>query len=251
MKSRYVRWLVAFVVTLAILWTGCGSNAGDVKDAVDAAQGGEASAAQPAEPASEDTPAEPAEQPAEPAPEQPAEPEQPIEPAPEQPTATPDETDGDSNTQTLIVILIIVGLALGVIAIVASTRSRSGRRAQTGATAMSSSRQLLGDVQWIHDQLSLELLASPGPQAVQRWQTQRSRVDATAIGCQQEAARGGGQPWQELAGSVSSLASALDTALSLGSDPGADPNMVCEAVDIANQRRGEMMRIAQIASQTA
>lgn len=84
-----------------------------------------------------------------------------------------------------------------------------------------------------------------------RWASERQRVDNIAISCQQQAADGGGQAWRQLAGAVSSLAGSLDTALRLRAEPGSDPDLVRDAIALVSQRRGEMMRDAQLAAQTS
>jgi hypothetical protein len=122
---------------------------------------------------------------------------------------------------------------------------------QAAPAAPSPKRQLLGNLQWLHDQLSLELLTGSAEQASQRWATERSRTDNMAIQAQQIAAAGGGAVWQQLASSVSGLSASLDTAINLRADDQADPTIVREAVSVVNRKRSAMLQGINNAAMTA
>ncbi|MFV1991645.1 MAG: hypothetical protein ACC652_12995 [Acidimicrobiales bacterium] len=186
-------------------------------------------------------------------------PEATIEPPPDStPDSTPEEPtdDGDGNEKLLVALLIGAGL-VGIVAIIASLMGRS-KTAPAPATAPrqapaqpSPKRQLLGNIQWLHDQLSLELLTGSAEQAAQRWGTERGRADNMAIQAQQVAAGGGGAIWQQLAGSISALSASLDTAINLRSDDDADPALVREAVAVVNRKRSNMLPLIGTAAQGA
>ncbi|MFV1990629.1 MAG: hypothetical protein ACC652_07795 [Acidimicrobiales bacterium] len=169
--------------------------------------------------------------------------------APEEPV-----DDGDSDSKILIALLIGAAL-VGVVAIVASLMGRDKTVApapQAAPTAPSPKRQLLGNVQWLHDQLSLELLTGSAEQAAQRWSSERVRVDNMAIQAQQIAAEGADTvTWQQLAGSISGLSSSLNTAIGLRSDEEADPTLVREAVEVVNRKRRGLLPLINAAAQGA
>ncbi|MDH3752547.1 MAG: hypothetical protein OEU32_01645, partial [Acidimicrobiia bacterium] len=161
--------------------------------------------------------------------------------------------DADDNASTVLVAVLIVAFVVVLIVAfsLAGRRSKPTTAATRPVSTISPRRQLLGNVQWLHDQLSLELLSAPGEAAAQRWLTERPRVDSMAIACQQTAAAGGGPEWQQLAARISGVARSLDTAIALRADPAADPTLVHEAIDAVNRNRANLMRSAQTANQSA
>jgi hypothetical protein len=168
-----------------------------------------------------------------------------------------DETDDGDGNEKLLIALLIGGALVGGVALIASLLSRGGNSAPAAPAAAapvapappSPKRQLLGNIQWLHDQLSLELLTGSADQASQRWASERGRTDNMSIQAQQIAAGGGGAAWQQLASSVSGLSAALDTAINLRADDQADPTIVSESVAVVNRKRSDLLRSIGSASQ--
>jgi hypothetical protein len=154
-------------------------------------------------------------------------------------TDAPDGSEeGDDGLNWLALVLV-----LGAFGFLAALFARAGRRRATPAPTVDPRAQMLSTAQWIHDQLSLELLALSPADAQQRWAAERDRftqlmidVRATAPGRRSPAA------WEQLAQSVAALQSSLDTAVRVRGADQPDPDLVREAVTLANGRRAELQQ---------
>lgn len=182
-----------------------------------------------------------------------APPDEPTEPAPVEPVATtPIEIVGppveDDGTDWMPIILIGFGIVL-LIAVIAALASRSSRKPASPASpghqqpASTAQINLLTTAQWIHDQLSLELLGAEPVAAQQRWLTERSRVDDVVIGCQQQFASHHGSGWQQLGQQLATLAAAIDTNVHLRVQPGADASLVSESNAVVNRQRATLLQM--------
>lgn len=141
------------------------------------------------------------------------------------------------------VVLIIGGIII-VLALLASLFGRSKRR--TPPLAESPQANLLSTSQWIHDQLTLELLAAPPTAALQRWATERSRLDNVAIGAQQQFSEGKDANWQPLAQTMSTLASALDTDLQLRAQDPPNAQLINESTAVVNNQRAALAQLIAV-----
>ncbi|MCB0966540.1 MAG: hypothetical protein R2705_21010 [Ilumatobacteraceae bacterium] len=161
-------------------------------------------------------------------------------PAPE-PTASPDDgtTDDGDNSELWLVLLGI--LAVGAIfAVILASRRSSADATPYSTTTVDRRTELIATAAWIHDQLTLEILAMPPAEAQQRWFVERSRIDQLAIDGRTMAASGYREMWDQLAIILGQLTTSIDTALRVGTMQGADPNLVAEAVNNAHGRRAEL-----------
>jgi len=179
-----------------------------------------------------------------PAPTEPA----PVEPAPETSVADTVPPEEDDGTDWIPIVLIVLGGALLIAVVVAlvtrNPRTSSSSAAQPQQRAASSVQSnLLSTAQWIHDQLSLELLAAAPVAAQQRWLTDRSRLDDVVIGAQQQWAEGHGTGWQQLGQVLSSLATAIDTNIHLRVQPTTDASLIAESNDVVNRQRGTLQQV--------
>jgi hypothetical protein len=151
------------------------------------------------------------------------------------PASTPADTEDGSGLPGW---LLPVGAALAVLAVVAvwfAGRRRGDRDPET-----SRQRQAIALAGWIHDQLSLEVLASPPADAVRRWEQERNRVDQLTIEAQAFAAVEDTEMWDRLVHVLHELSTSIDVALRLRSVPGTDQDLVRESVTIANRHRAEL-----------
>ena len=152
----------------------------------------------------------------------------------------PTAEDGNN---LLVALLIIGGILLAVITIGALI-SRSRKSApDTGAPTPSPQSSLLSTSQWITDQLSLELMAAPPAAALQRWAVERSRLDNVAIGAQQQYLEAGDPNWQPLAQTMSALAAAIDTNLSLRAQDPPNAQLINESTDVVNRQRAAVQQL--------
>ncbi len=101
--------------------------------------------------------------------------------------------------------------------------------------------ELLGNLRWLHDQLSLELLSAPPARATDRWAIERPRLDRMTIACQERASNHGtADPWRQIASTVSNLGQSLDTAVISRADPSIDPTVTHEAIEVVNENRARL-----------
>ena len=180
--------------------------------------------------------------PVDPAPVDPA----PVDPAPVDPGPNPVLPDTDDGIDTLVVVLIIGGFLLAALAIGAlMSRSKKSATSRGTSTASSPSPQssLLSTSQWITDQLALELMASPPAAALQRWTTERSRLDNVAIGAQQQYLDTNGINWQSLGQTMSALAASIDTNLALRAQDPPNAQLINESTDVVNRHRTAVQQL--------
>lgn len=165
------------------------------------------------------------------------------------PTSVPaaEEDDGiDVGTWLLITLFIVLAIII-VSAVVTSISRRSSRKTTPPAAAPvtpaplnDAAHQLVASAQWIHDQLSLELLAAAPVQAAQRWSVERTRIDNVVIGTQAEASRSNNATWLQLGQFLSELASAIDTNLQLRVQEPPNMGLVQESANVITARRSDI-----------
>jgi len=189
-------------------------------------------------------------------PTEPAPPETlPAEPAPpETIPATPDtvpaeaEEDDGVDVGTWLLITLIVVLAIIVVSAVIGgigRRSKGNTAPQAAAPVPpapvnDAPHQLLASAQWVHDQLSLELMAAAPVQALQRWSVERTRIDNIVIGTQAEASRLNSASWLQLGQFLSELAAAIETNLQLRSQEPPNVGLVQESANVITARRNDI-----------
>ncbi len=163
--------------------------------------------------------------------------------APAAPDANPIVPESDDSTDLVVVFLIIGAVALAAIAIgVLISRSKKSSPDE-GTPTPSPQSSLLSTSQWITDQLSLELMAAPPATALQRWAVERSRLDNVAIGAQQQYLEVGDPNWQPLAQSMSALAAAIDTNLTLRAQDPPNAQLINESTDVVNRNRTAIQQL--------
>ena len=170
----------------------------------------------------------------------------PVDPAPIDPAPTAPVANSDDGIDTLVVVLIIGGLLLAALAIGAlMSRSKKSAASRGTSTISSPSPQssLLSTSQWITDQLALELMASPPAAALQRWTTERSRLDNVAIGAQQQYLDTNGINWQSLGQTMSALAASIDTNLALRAQDPPNAQLINESTDVVNRHRAAIQQL--------
>jgi hypothetical protein len=185
-----------------------------------------------------------------PAPEAPT-PEPPAPPAPEPPAPEPtpdpllpdDDGDDDGGIGTLMIVLIVGGLLLAAVVIIALIKRSRGSTAEPTTSTPSPQSSLLTTAQWIHDQLTLELMAAPPAAAQQRWTIERSRLDNVAIGALQQAAEGHDPNWQPFAQTVSALAAAIDTNLALRAQVPPNAQLITDSTDVVSRDRATLQQL--------
>jgi hypothetical protein len=150
-------------------------------------------------------------------------------------TSVPGVADDDSGFPGW---LVPVGAVLAVAAIAGLWFG--GRRRGEADRDTSRQRQAIALAGWIHDQLSLEVLASPPVDASRRWEQERNRVDQLTIEARTFAAVADAEMWDRLVQVLRELSTSIDVALRLRSTPDADQDLVRESVTIANRHRSEL-----------
>ncbi len=199
-------------------------------------------------------------------PEAPAEPEAPVEPeapAPTTPIAepiaptptTPESETSDGGNDWLLPVLVIGGLLLIAVAI-GGALSRSKQPKQPAPAAQPTPQQrhaepsaqasLLSTTQWIADQLTLELLAAPPAAALQRWGLERSRLDNVAIGAQQQYLDAQDPNWQPLSQTMSTLAAAIDTSLTLRAQDPPNAQLISDSIDVVSGHRARLHQLVAV-----
>lgn len=162
------------------------------------------------------------------------------------PTVAPGEDAGDDGVDWVPIALIALGvLALILILGMVLGRGSTRRTAAPARRSPAPSQQanLLSTAQWIHDQLTLELAAADPASAAQRWAHERSRLDDVAIGAQQQWQQGGGEAWQTLAQTMSSLGAAVDTNVTLRAQTPPDPTLIAESTQVVNRHRAALHQL--------
>lgn len=158
-------------------------------------------------------------------------------PAPtDAPDSGGDTTDGESDDWVPLLLALLGVVAVGlVLALVFGSRQKS-----TSASGVDRRRELVATAGWVHDQLTLEVLAMPPAEGLRRWTVERSRVDQLGIDGRMMASSGYREMWEQLGLILGQLSSSIDTALRMGTMQGADPTLVAEAVQNAHRHRAEL-----------
>ena len=186
-------------------------------------------------------------------------PPQPDPTSPDTPTTTVPGDDGDDSDGNLLSIVLIVGGVVVLLVVLGAVLGRSKRPAPASAPRSQTPRapnvpspqaSLLDTAQWVHDQLSLELMAASPINARQRWSIERSRLDNVAIGAQQQFTAGNDPNWQPFGQTVSSLAVALDTNLELRAQDPPNAQLVAESTDVVNRQRAVLQQLIYVLRQT-
>ena len=168
-------------------------------------------------------------------------------PGTDAPETTPPEDPDDGEGRSWGPILAIL---IGLAALIAIMAALTKRRKPAVPPRPDPRRQLVSTARWIHDQLSLEVLALPAADSQQRWKAERGRFDQLAIDLRVQAAEGDTEIWANLSSAVSTLASSLDTAVRLRATPDVDEQLASEAVATANQHRAELQARLVVAEQS-
>ncbi|MET0662660.1 MAG: hypothetical protein ABWZ42_05975 [Ilumatobacteraceae bacterium] len=157
------------------------------------------------------------------------------------------EDDGIDVGTWLLVTLIVVLAIIVVSAVVGGIGRRSkGKPAPPAAGAVppapvnDAAHQLLASAQWVHDQLSLELMAAAPAQAQQRWSVERTRIDNIVIGTQAEASRVNSASWLQLGQFLTELAAAIETNLQLRMQDPPNLGLVQESANVITARRNDI-----------
>lgn len=234
MRSRS---LILLVTATAALVLGCGEDS-PISDLRPGGTGAPVVSAAPDDGNDETAAPEPVVTPA-PEPDQPA-------PGPVE-TVAPEPTDPADDDSSFVPILLGVGLLVLAAVIVGAVVSRRSAPDERGATSPSPTPSpqmaLLTSAQWIHDHLTLELLAVPPADALQRWTTERRRLDDVAIGAQQQFVNGGGEAWSSLNQTMTALANALDTNLRLRAQVPPDQALIEESTAVVNRQRAILIQL--------
>lgn len=239
MRSRS---LILLAVAASIVLLGCGEDS-PISDLRPGDTGAPSVTAAPDQPDPGDGETAAPEVTAAPEPEQPA----PDQPGPVE-TVAPNPTDPAADDSSLLPILLGIGLlvlAAAVVGAVVSRRSSTPDEREATSTPPTPSPQmaLLTNAQWIHDHLSLELLAAPPADALQRWTTERRRLDDVAIGAQQQFVNGSGDAWSSLSQTMTALANALDTDLRLRAQVPPNQAVIQESTAVVNRQRAVLIQL--------
>ena len=170
----------------------------------------------------------------------------------EVPGTVPAEADADGEDDgidvgTWLLVTLIVVLAIIVVSAVVGGIGRRSKKATPPAAAPvppapvnDAAHQLLASAQWVHDQLSLELMAAAPSQALQRWGVERTRIDNIVIGTQAEASRVNSASWLQLGQFLTELASAIETNLQLRMQDPPNLGLVQESANVITARRNDI-----------
>lgn len=154
-------------------------------------------------------------------------------------TIAPDD-GGDDIDWGPIILVTVLGIAVIALIVALMSRKKPPTAAGTVTPTASSQSEILSTAQWIHDQLSLELLAAAPAAALQRWNLERTRVDNVAIRAQQQFTQGYGEAWQRLGQAMSQLGTSLDTELQLRNQQPPNAQLIQQANDVVSRRRADL-----------
>lgn len=144
---------------------------------------------------------------------------------------------GDTPLGRVVLVAVLFVAAVSVVAAIAGTRRR---RARTHAEQPDERRRVAGTAQWVHDQLSLELMAIPAHEADQRWVSERRHLEDLAVDCRRIADQQDPEIWETMAAILDSLAAALDTCIEARRADDADEHTIGESILEVNRRRAEL-----------
>ena len=154
-------------------------------------------------------------------------------------TVAPDDGGSDIDWGPIILVTVL-GIAVIALIVALMSRKKPPTAAGTVTPTASSQSEILSTAQWIHDQLSLELLAAAPAAALQRWNLERTRVDNVAIRAQQQFTQGYGEAWQRLGQATSQLGTSLDTELQLRNQQPPNAQLIQQANEVVGRRRADV-----------
>ena len=154
-------------------------------------------------------------------------------------TVAPDNGGSDIDWGPIILVTVL-GIAVIALIVALMSRKKPPTAAGTLSPTASSQSEILSTAQWIHDQLSLELLAAAPAAALQRWSVERTRVDNVAIRAQQQFTQGYGEAWQRLGQAMSQLGTSLDTELQLRNQQPPNAQLIQQANEVVGRRRADV-----------
>ncbi len=155
-----------------------------------------------------------------------------------------DEEGSDGGGSANLIIIALAMLLIGAVAYLAfrAARPKSGpaRSGSLRVPSIGPDDRVLGDISWLNDQLSLELMSAPPDEALQRWRNERPRIAALTRECQRLEESSSDPMWGALAGEVATLAQALDTATMARAEDDVDPTVVRQSIDLVNRHRSQL-----------
>lgn len=149
-----------------------------------------------------------------------------------------DDADDDDDDSSVPGWVVPGGAVLALAVVVAlwfAVRHRGD-----GDRDTSRQRQAIALAGWIHDQLSLEVLALPAADGSRRWDQERNRLDQLTIEARAFATVEDAVMWNRLVEVLQALATSIDVSLRLRGTPGTDDDLLRESVTIANRHRAEL-----------
>ena len=148
--------------------------------------------------------------------------------------------DDDAETRWLLIALIAGGVVVLAVGLAAFLR-RPGAPARSGedVTVRREQASVLATAQWVHDQLSVELLTAPVEQTTPRWAEERRRIDHLVIVATRHSTSRD-DLWAQLAGAAASLSLAIDTSLQLRLQQPPNRAMITDADSVTARRRAEL-----------
>ena len=160
---------------------------------------------------------------------------------------TPDTVAPDNGGSDIdwfpIILVVVLGIVLISLLVALMSRRKPAPASAQAARPASPQSEIMSTAQWVHDQLSLEILAAAPAAGLQRWTVERSRLDNIAIRANQQFTEGHGEAWQRLGQSISQLGAALDTMLQLRNQDPPNAQLIQESTDVVTRRRGELQML--------
>jgi len=160
--------------------------------------------------------------------------------------AVAEEDDDGIDVGTWLLVTLFIVLAIIIVSAVVTGIGRRSKKTPPAAAPVppapvnDAPHQLLASAQWVHDQLSLELMAAAPTQALQRWAVERTRIDNIVIGTQAEASRLNSASWLQLGQFLSELAAAIETNLQLRMQEPPNVGLVQESANVITARRNDI-----------
>lgn len=148
----------------------------------------------------------------------------------------------DTGASVPWVSIVVVSVVIVALFVLARVLLRPGGRRTTTRSTVSPDDAVrsLGDAQWFHDQVSVDVLTGADETGLARWAAQRTVVD----GIVRDALRRGSQAprsgWNELAASVAALQRALDTATAARNDASSEPTHLTESAAEVDRAREQL-----------
>jgi hypothetical protein len=155
-------------------------------------------------------------------------------------TVAPDNGGSDTDWFPIVLVVVLGIILISLLVALMSRRKPAAAAARPVTPPASAQSEIMSTAQWVHDQLSLEILAAAPAAGLQRWTVERSRLDNIAIRANQQFTEGHGEAWQRLGQSMSQLGGALDTTLQLRNQEPPNAQLIQESTDVVTRRRGEL-----------